>query len=209
MNYDNALQAVRDRVTDELKMQLVDLQQYTRRYSAIVHGIQKNEKESYHTLKTHVEDILDEVNSETIYNDVDKFHRIGRIENGYQDIVIRFKSHTAKENFYEKRKQIKRKGIKIRPSLAPERKKLLNEANKAIEDYTNIINPPDFVYADIHGNLKVKMKHRDLKNRLFFKFRSITDLNEVIMDAQNDDMNKFNDIYACKPAHIVPTCDQS
>ena len=40
-----SLQFVRERVSDELRSQLIDLQQYTRRYSVIISGVHKNKNE--------------------------------------------------------------------------------------------------------------------------------------------------------------------
>ena len=36
--------------------------------------------------------------------DVDKLHRVGPPKQGKQDIIVRFKSHTAKENFFKRKK---------------------------------------------------------------------------------------------------------
>ena len=135
----------------------------------------------------------------TIINDVDKFHCVGAKKDNKQDIIVRFKSHTAKEDLYRKKKNVRR-GIKIRPSLAPGRKALLDQANQVLDDYysdrTNLKNPPHFVFADMHGNLKLKMTNKT-RNRLFFKFYSITDLCSLIERNQGDvdDNNIDIDIY--------------
>ena len=122
---------------------------------------------------------------------MDKYHRIGPPkENDVQDIIVRFKSHTAKENFFIKRKNIKKK-VKIRPSLAPDRKELLEEAVNMVNEYINnndngsmcLKNPPHFVYADMHGNLKLKVTHK-FNNKLFFRFSSITELCSLIKNSQ-------------------------
>ena len=71
---ESSLRYVRERVTDELKQQLVNLQQYTRRrYSTLISGIQTAENESHDTLRKEVEIILNEANSGTTMDDVDKF----------------------------------------------------------------------------------------------------------------------------------------
>ena len=185
-----SLQYVRDRVTDELKEQLVNLQQYTRRYSTIITGIEKIENESQDSLKKEVEAILAETNSGTSMNEVDKLHRVGPKRDNVQDIIVRFKSHTAKENFYRNRKQIKRRGVKVRPSLTPARRELLDEANEVMKDYETrdyqLNNMPHFVYADLHGNLKLKMA-REVKGRLFFNFKSLVELNNLIEKNQEDE----------------------
>ena len=113
-----SLDFVRERVTEELKAQLVDLQQYTRRYLVVSAGVRTGIDE-----RTTVEAILKEAASNTKMEDVGKLHRVGPPKQGKQDIIVRFKSHTAKENFFKRKKCIK--NIKVRPSLAPERRKLL------------------------------------------------------------------------------------
>ena len=76
----NSLLLIRERVTDELKEQLVNLQQYSRRHSAIIAGVEKRDRESYTDLLKDVTDIINEADSSTTLNDVDKFHRIGPIK---------------------------------------------------------------------------------------------------------------------------------
>ena len=107
ISIESSLRYVRDRVTDELKQQLTNLQQYTRRYSAVISGIETVGNESLDTLRKEVENILTEANSSTTINDVDKFHRVGPKKDKVQDVIVRFKSHTAKENFFLSRKEIK------------------------------------------------------------------------------------------------------
>ena len=50
-------------------------------------------------------------------------------------------------------------GIKIRPSVALEQNKLLDDATAILEDYntnTDLKNPPEFVYVDMHGEPESK-----------------------------------------------------
>ena len=188
----NSLLLVRERVTEELRDQLVNLQQYTRRPSAIIAGINKKEKETHNDLLKEVTEIINEVDSSTTLADVDKFHRVGPLKERKQDIVIRFKTHDAKEQFFLRRKNIKRAGVKIRPSLAPARRELIKEAIELLDNCENrdyqLTNPPHFVYADMHGNLKVKMS-KEINGKLFFNFSSIVDLNGIIDRCQQNDLN--------------------
>ena len=71
LTFSQSLNYVRDRVTEELHSQLVNLQQYTRRYSVVVSGIEKGIDE-----KKEVEGLLKEAASDVSFNDVDKFHRV-------------------------------------------------------------------------------------------------------------------------------------
>ena len=172
---------VMDRVSNELRNQLVDAQQYSRRYSCILAGIDKPYNESPQSLKAEVSKVICAANSPVTLADVDKFHRNGPIDGNKQEIIVRFKSHAAKESFYKERKTIETTA-KIRPSLAPERKRLLNESINFINEVyadSNMENPPDFVYADVHGNLKLKMSKKTKKG-LFFNFNSIEQLRFLI-----------------------------
>ena len=62
----------------------------------------------------------------------------------HQSTIVKFKSHSFKENIYFKRKAIKQRDVKIKPSLTKYRIELLKN--------TNIDNPGTnffFTYADV------------------------------------------------------------
>ena len=87
--------------------------------------------------------------------------------------------------------------IKIKPNLWSERKRFLNQAIDLVDSYPdNIYNPPDFVYADVHGIIRVKMKHRS-KLGLFFEVACLQDVASVIQKAQTIDRKdaKFDKEY--------------
>ena len=134
-----------------------------------------------------VSEILEESDSSTSIEHVDKLHRVGATKGNRQDIVVRFTNHSAKERFFLRRKNIKKKGVKVRPSLAPARRELLNEAFSLLNNYGDDQYPnlPHFVFADMNGDLKVKMTHR-VGNRLFFNFKSIVELCQIIESCQVD-----------------------
>ena len=121
--------------------------------------------------------------------DIDKFHRNGRLYNGKdQEIIIRFKSHAAKEAFYRARKNLppSRKAVKIRPSLSPNQKTLLRDAQAWVEKYSlnaEMVNPVQFVFANIHGEIQAKMQKK-YRGNPFISFNSIQDLASKLMDAQ-------------------------
>ena len=118
-----------------------------------------------------------------------------------QDLIIRFKSHYAKEQFYNNRKNIApNKKVKIQASLSPERKKLLDAAREQVSAYEDPTseeadqnqNLPHFVLADVHGNLLVKMKKRTPRG-LFHKFNSLLELHGIINKFNTSDANKAYD----------------
>ena len=151
----------------------------------------KPHNESREYLKSEIEKVIGEVNCTTTMEDVDKFHRNGRELSGEQDVIVRFKSHYAKEVFYKNRKNRvdvvnRNRNIKIQPSLTKQNSILLAQARKVLEeDYTEnydvyLHNPPDFVLANVHGVVQVKMKEKNHKDEHFFEFNSITDLHNII-----------------------------
>ena len=187
MIFNESLRIVQDRVNDELRKQLTDLQQYTRRYSVVVSGIKKNIPNE----KEEIKGILGSSESGISMKDVDKFHRIEPThEDNEQDKILRFKSHSAKEAFFNCRKNIRR-GIKVKPSLTPDRRKLLKEADYFIKTNsigTSLKIEPEYVFADIHGNLKVKMK-KEGRGKRYFKFSTLSELRELI-DKNNMSLNE-------------------
>ena len=106
INENTALIAVKDRVSQIMTEELHKLQQYTRRYSVTVAGIEKKRGEKAEDLKKEVEKLVNDVNSSTTMLDVDKYHRNGPTKEGKQELIIRFKSHFAKEQFYKSRKSL-------------------------------------------------------------------------------------------------------
>ena len=118
------------------------------------------------------------------------------LKEGKQDLIIRFKSHSAKEQFYKNRKSLGEESrVKIRPSLSPRNKTLLHKAEdylKEIADYGGMSNPPDFVLANIHGEIQVKFKEESKKG-LFVTFNSIKELSTVIASAQHEDIDLIID----------------
>ena len=180
---------VKDCVINGIQGELRRLQQYTRRYSVSIAGIPKPRTEKREDLRAQVEEIINLANSETTPDDIDKLHRNGRIKDGEQSTIVRFRSHAAKEAFYKARKNLpaSHRHIKIRPSLSPEQNNLLHDAQEFLEnfDFTDKDgdNPPEFVFANIHGLIQVKMK-KPTKQGLFVTINSLDDLNQVITRAQ-------------------------
>ena len=202
---------IHERTTHLLQQRIDQLEQYTRRYSVIVKGIAANRTENQESLKTQVSELVEACNSSTKFEDVDKFHRNGPVKDDKnQDLIIRFRSHQAKEQFYNNRKNIADKRVKIQPSLSPERKKLLEAAREQVNAY-NEDNPntkqnlPHFVLPDVHGNLLVKMKNRTPRG-LFLKFNSLQELHAIINKHHTTDANKAFD-EMMKKDEGVPTPD--
>ena len=81
--------------------------------------------------------LIDECDSDVSMVDIDKFHWNGTRYGSDQEIIIRLKSHDAKEKFYKKRKSIKRVNdniIKVQPALSSASKLLLKYAKETIKE---------------------------------------------------------------------------
>ena len=185
----NSMLHVKDCVIKGIQGELRRLQQYTRRYSVSIAGIPKPRSEKHEDLRAQVEEIINLANSGTTPNDIDKLHRNGRVKDGEQSTIVRFRSHAAKEAFYKARKNLpaSHRHIKIRPSLSPEQNNLLHDAQEYLENFgftdDDGDNPPEFVFANIHGLIQVKMK-KPTKQGLFVTIHSLDDLTQVITRAQ-------------------------
>ena len=180
---------IRDNVSRLLSKRITQLEQYTRRYSVVVKGIEYDRQEKYESLREQVVQVIEQANSGTTFEDVDKFHRNGPRNGTKQDVIIRFKSHSAKEQFYNKRKTIKLERVKVQPSLSPDTKKLLNDANEFIDSFKSspdaFQNCPNFALPDIHGNLLVKMAKRT-EDGMFFRFDGLEQLATIIQNLNRD-----------------------
>ena len=182
--------AIKEIVIQGIQGEVRRLQQYTRRYSVIISGIEKTDRrENVESLRPAIEDIIEKVNSTTTAADIDKFHRNGPLKGNRQEIILRFKSHASKEAFYKARKTLPEtmQHIKIRPSLSVDQQRFLDKARDIVDDYKLVecvdINPPDFVFADINGDIMLKMKKK-MKSGMFIKIRNITHLCQVLTQSQ-------------------------
>ena len=196
----NARLTVRDHVVEALKGEVNRLQQFTRRYCVAVTGIEKQKDESPEKLREEVLGLVADVKSTTKEDDIDKFHRNGRVNGNEQEIIIRFKSHAAKEAFYRARKDLlpARKDVRIKPSLSLNQKNLLRDAETFVEKFglkDEEVNPVEFVFANLHGEIQVKMKKK-FRGSCFITFNSLKDLAQRLQDAQvvKDEEANFDEI---------------
>ena len=187
------LMAVKDRVSELLLERISKLEQYTRRYSVVIRGIPRQQNETRDGLRNEVLNIIEQAECDVSAVDVDKLHRNGpKTEDNQQEVIVRFKSHTAKETFYKNRKTIKA-AVKVQPSLNSENKAILEEARKTVESFAadeSLTNPPHFVFADVHVNLQVKM-HEPTKGSMFHRFSSIQNLYEILIRCNANSVHRF------------------
>ena len=115
-------------VTPALQEQLTaktgELEMYSRRSCVVLTGFCKEENENFNKLKEVVLETLCEtgISKEEISNNIDKLHRIGKTnKNNTHNTIVKFKSDSFKENIYFKRKAVKQRDVKIKPSLTKHR----------------------------------------------------------------------------------------
>ena len=169
-----------------LKREVDRLEQYGRRHSVVIRGIPAVEDESTADLTEKVKNVLrnDLSIKPEIIKDFDKTHRIGKVfetEEGArrQDVILRMKSHSARYNIYDNRKNSKSKKISISPSLTTHRSKLLRDAKRLYSEAP----PVDFIYTDVHGDTKVRLKNA-IDNKYAFKFYAIEELEAILEKCQ-------------------------
>ena len=180
---------VQERVNDALRREVDRLEQYGRRNCLVFKGVPPAHNESVGGLTTKVRKVLsDDLKlSDKQLADLDKTHRIGPVLTDakgkkFQNTIVRFKSHSVRYAAYLKRGTVRKKGLKITPSLTNRRRKLLDYAN---ENYSE--NPAvDFVFCDIHGDLKVKLKEK-VRGKNFHLFNSLDDIQWLLHEVSQED----------------------
>ena len=150
---------------------------YSRRSCIVLTRLCKNENENFNKLKDDFVEMLcyTGISKEEITNNIGKLHRIGKTDkNNTQNTIVKFKSHSFKEKIYFKRKAVK--DVKIKPTLTKHRIELLKNTNTLITDNpgTNFL----FTYADVHGNLKIRLKNAR-NGREVVRFDNEKDFNQL------------------------------
>ena len=174
-------------ISNVLKTEVERLDQYQRRYNVILKNVALPKKQTQEGDEKFVKNLFTkELNLPDVYDEVDKLHRLGRPRSGdgdnkkTQDIIVRFKSHSARYKVYDGRK--KSKSTKIRPNLTKHRGKLLYLASKFVEE----LDPVHFVFAGEHGDLKLRLKEKTDDDKQYFEFKSMEELKEILQGLEID-----------------------
>ena len=137
------------------------LEQYTRRQSLRVDGVEISRNETSDKIVTVVENLMKEVGMQVSPLHIDKAHKIGPkyYNNGkkFQSIIVKFVNFRTRTEFYQKRKQIKN-DIRLRIDLTKGNYNLLKEITAMI--YENKLVDV-YVFADINCRIKVVDKSSD------------------------------------------------
>lgn len=124
----NAL-AERDIKIKSLEEKLVrktdDLEQYQRRQSLRIFGVEETEGENTDCI---ARDIAVKIGVELSDTDIDRSHRVGRkSENKHRPIIVKFVSYRKRSEMYRNKKKLKNSGIVLREDLTQLRYKLLQD----------------------------------------------------------------------------------
>ena len=93
---------------------------------------------------------------------------------GKQSTVVRFRCHAFKEKVYRKQKEIKGKEIKVKLLLTKRRTRTIKYAHQITENNAEV----NFVYADMNGNLKIRL-HNSIGNKYVYEFKPKEELHEL------------------------------
>ena len=180
-------------VSKHLAKQIDNREQYSRRNCILIEGLKIKEKETSNDIENSVKTFLKdqaEIDESIITEEFDKAHRVGKIKNGKQSTILRLKSHSLVEKVHRKKKDVKKRGYDLRPSLTRKRMELLQEARDIVEKEDRI----QFVYADIHGNLKVRLKD-EFQKRFVFNFNDIEDLSFFLQKISQVESEHFDETF--------------
>lgn len=180
---------VSNHVNSILQSQVADLQQYSRRHCLIMEGIDVKPNEKVVDVEKEVKNILVNnynVNNDDIKLEFDKAHRIGKAKQNNQPVIVRFKSHSFRANLYSDRKRHQQNGkYKLRVCLTSQRSQLLQKMNE------NLISEKiDFCYANINGDLKVRLKE-ELDRKKIINIKSEDDI-YFLLDKLNTQIGTYD-----------------
>lgn len=192
--------AVAGHVNTVLRDQIDDLQQYQRRSCLVIEGIPLDGEETTQKLRGKVETIVTtklgdgSVVKEEFNDHYDKCHRIGKVKNSQQPVIVKFKTDSFREYLYRQRKKTPA-GVKFKVSLTKKRIELLEIAESMSKDFEQI----KFAYADPNGNTKFMLRF-PYKRKWTLPFKNESEAAEKLAllshgeDRLSDDFEEFRDV---------------
>ena len=147
---------ISENTSKHLTVELDRLDQYHRRSNVMLKNVFLPEDDNDYVFQTVKNTLTKDLGlSNNIVNEIDKFHRVGKIKDRHgkktQDIIIRFKSHHARYSVIKERK--KAKNMKVSPNLTKRRASLLYDASQVLENIEGV----NFPFANIHGDLNIRL----------------------------------------------------
>lgn len=140
-----------------------DLEQYGRRYSVRINGVEVKPDGQREDVTKLVEECCAEMDTPFQPTKIDRAHRVGgvvtdtRSKKKTQPIIVKFRSWDARTAFYKARPKWKPGGSHRRFSVAPDltkaRYSLLKTAREKIADYAEV----SFAFVDLNCRLAIRM----------------------------------------------------
>ena len=140
----------KDEIIEELKKENANLkehlkdveqnvdrqEQYSRRNCLLIHGIKEERNENTDDIV--VKFIQDDLQEEINFEDLDRTHRIGKVNNGKsRPIIVKFARYIVRKKIFHNKRKLKGKNTSITESLTMLRVKKLNEA-RDLYDRNNV-----------------------------------------------------------------------
>ena len=168
--------AVSSTVNSRLVDQIDKLETYSRRNCVVLSNVPARAAESQREIEGKVKQtLIDSGISQDIVRDIDKLHPIGKIHEDKRKIIVRFNSHSKRYTLFRNKEKLS-PGLKLSPSLTKRRQNILFEAMHMVSS----VHTVNFVFVDIHGNLKVRLTEADKDGRFVLNFTSTEDLAQII-----------------------------
>ena len=160
-----SLLAVREKVIDNLTIDVDDNQQYSRRSCLRINGIEKSGDEDNNSVIEKVKQCFEDVN---VPFAIERTHRVGKgyvDDDGksFQPIIVKFKSWGDRANFYKARPKfnLHRPGslkFTVAVDLTKRRYELLRFARGVIKDNVKV----KYAFADINCSLALRLANDSL-----------------------------------------------
>ena len=140
----------KDEIIEELKKENANLkehlkdveqnvdrqEQYSRRNCLLIHGIKEERNENTDDIV--VKFIQDHLQEEINFEDLDRTHRIGKVNNGKsRPIIVKFARYNVRKKIFHNKRKLKGKNTSITENLTMLRVKKLNEA-RDLYDRNNV-----------------------------------------------------------------------
>ena len=108
-----------------------------------------------------------------VNEELDKCHCLGKATDGKQSTIIWLKSHSFRASVYASRNNMQNKKLKVK-LLTKHRTKIINYAHRITESVPEV----KFAYADLNGNLKIRL-YEQRQGKYTFPFHSIDSLHNI------------------------------
>ena len=159
-----------------------DNEQYSRKTNLKLVGIELKKRDNPRELMEHIQKTVAEFEIDVHNFDYDRCHRMGKIYKykgvTYQNVLLRLRSWTARDNIYKKRKELP---FKIQADLTTRRSELLAYAKDQVVNEPEANRVAEFVFCDENCKMKIFSK---LKK--FYAFSSEYEFLSIINRLDNE-----------------------